>query len=96
MAPKKTAKKRSAPMKDCPKCKKKVHARKTKCDCGYEFPKPEPKAKSTGSSSASSDFLGPMRKRREELQKQLADIDKLKEELEMLDADIAKYEKLGK
>ena len=37
-APKKTATKRAAPTKTCPKCSKALHAAKAACDCGFKFP----------------------------------------------------------
>ena len=35
---KKKAAKREAPSKNCPKCKKLLHAAKVTCECGYKFP----------------------------------------------------------
>lgn len=32
-------KKRGVPKKECPKCGKRVHARRNECDCGYAFVK---------------------------------------------------------
>ena len=50
-------KKRGAPVKDCPKCGKKVHCRKRQCDdpkCGYAFPTKEKKEKTASTSTTAS------------------------------------------
>ena len=50
-APKKTATKRAAPTKTCPKCSKALHAAKAVCDCGFKFPAKKKRAKIAATSS---------------------------------------------
>jgi len=84
MAKKKTS--RKAPLKECPKCKKKVHARRSVCDCGHQFEaaskkkaasKQKKTTKATPIAPKAPSLTSALKAERKTLQQRLAKIDDL-------------------
>jgi hypothetical protein len=78
----KTKVSKKAPMKECPKCKAKVHTRKATCDCGYKFrakakPKTAPKTKAAKPAPKAPSLTSALKAERATLQKRIAKIDDL-------------------
>jgi len=70
---------RKAPQKQCPKCGKKVHARKSVCDCGHQFTTtPKKKAAPAKKKAAQpSTLVDALKSERSNLQQRITKIDDL-------------------
>jgi len=65
--------KRGAPTKSCPKCKKTLHAAKSKCDCGYAFPPKKKKRKKKRRAKVTATSVASVRRSNSALSDKLAE-----------------------